>query len=233
MQARDIMTRDVVCVAPDASVLDVAELLVTRRISAVPVIRDGALVGLVSEASLMHREEIGTARDPADRPWWIRLFKGEQSPEAYVESHARTVQDIMSDAVVSVTEDTSVAELARLFDKHAIKRVPVVDGNSLVGIVSRSDLIRALVAKHHESRPSASTSDDEILRAVLHELAPRLWWRQGQSDVSVSQGVVHYSGLVDSSEEVRAARVAAENVPGVRGVEDHRLNAGESIFGYW
>lgn len=232
MKAKDIMTTKVTCVAPDASVLDVAELLVARRISAVPVLKDGALVGIVSEASLMHRHEIGTARNPTDRPWWIRLFKGEQSPAGYVESHAARVEDIMSAPVISVGAETSVAEIAELFEKHGIKRVPVVEGERVIGIVSRSDLLRALAAKGRMAREQRSTSDEAIRDSVLGELEAQPWWHPGQSSVQVEHGVVHFFGLLDSPDEVRAARVAAENVPGVRGVEDHRLNVATPTIGY-
>jgi CBS-domain-containing membrane protein len=233
MRAKDVMTADVICVAPDASVIDVAELLVSHRISAVPVVSGGTLVGIVSEASLMHRHEIGTSRDPADRPWWIRLFTGEQSPAGYVESHAAKVADIMSAPVVSVGEDTPVSQIADLFERHGIKRVPVVAGGRVTGIVSRSDLLRALAAKGRTRRDGEAASDDVIRSAVLSELVAQPWWRPRQVDVEVANGVVHYSGLLDSPEEARAARVAAENIPGVRAVEDHRIDSVSPAIGYW
>lgn len=233
MLARDIMTSDVAWVAPDAPVLDVAELLVARRVSAVPVLEDGELVGIVSEVDLLHRRELGTARDPFDRPWWVRLFKGEQWPASYVKAHAAKVADVMSAPVVTVDEDATVTELASLLEKHSIRRVPVVRGRTLVGIVSRSDLIRALVARGRMARGPGFTGDDAIRNAVLDELEAQPWWRPGQSQVSVSDGVVHYSGLLDSHDEARAARVAAENIPGVKGVQDHRLNTLMPVVGYW
>lgn len=232
MQAKDIMTSNVTWVAPDASVLDVAELLVAKRISAVPVIENDALVGIVSEASLMHRQEIGSERDPRDHPWWIRVFKGEQSPVAYVESHAVKVADIMTAPVITVTEDTPVSELASLFDRQRIKRVPVVRGKSVIGIVSRADLVKAL-AKSHIRRELRSTSDEAIRNAVRLELESQPWWRREVCDVDVAEGVVHFSGLLDFADEAEAARVAAENVPGVRGVKYDLPPIRTPAFGYW
>jgi CBS domain-containing protein len=139
----------------------------------------------------------------------------------------------MSAPVISVAEDTSLAEIARLFDEHKIKRVPVLGDGALVGIVSRSDLVRALAAKRARPRASAEASDEAIRTAVLTELESQPWWRPGQSNISVSHGVVHYTGLLDSPDEARAARVAAENVPGVQGVKDHRLDVNDATIGYW
>ncbi|HZV94143.1 MAG TPA: CBS domain-containing protein [Caldimonas sp.] len=227
------MTRDVAWVTPEAPVLDVAELLVARRVSAVPVLDNGELVGIVSEVDLLHRQELGTAWDPFDRPWWVRLFKGEQWPASYVKSHAATVADVMSPPVITVLEEASMVELAKVLERHSIRWVPVLRGRTLVGIVSRSDLIRALVAKGRMARGPGCTNDDAIHTAVLGELEVQPWWRPGQSQVTVSDGVVHFSGLVDSHDEARAARVAAENIPGVKGVQDHRLDGVMPALGYW
>lgn len=138
----------------------------------------------------------------------------------------------MSAPVVTVTEDTSVAEIATLFEKHGIKRVPVVEGTRVTGIVSR-DLLRALAARGRIPREQRSTSDESIRNSVLGELETQPWWHPGQSNVNVLQGVVHFSGLLGSPDEAQAARVAAENVAGVRGVEDHRLNTVAQAIGYW
>lgn len=181
----------------------------------------------------MHRNEIGTARDPMDRPWWLRLFKGEQSPAGYVESHAAEVEDVMSAPAVTVTEDSSVAEIATLFEKHGLKRVPVVEGTRVTGIVSCADLLRALAARRRIPREQRSTSDESICNSVLGELGTQPWSHPGHSNVNVLQGVVHFSGLLDSPDEAQAARVAAENVAGVRGVEDHRLNTVAQAIGCW
>jgi CBS domain-containing protein len=222
MQVSDIMTRTVISAAPDSSVLDLAALLVDNRISAVLVINCGTLAGIVSEADPLHRYEIGTDRDPSARPWWRRLFTSDEAPWNYVESHAMKVRDIMTTPVVSVTEDTSVADLADLFESRHIRRAPVLKHGAVVGIVSRADLVRALVAQAKTRRTERLTSDEAIRVALLAELGAQSWWQPLRCDVSVVDGIVHISGLLDSTQEREAARVAAENIPGVRGVEDGR-----------
>ena len=222
MQVSDIMTRTVISAAPDSSVLDLAALLVDNRISAVLVINCGTLVGIVSEADLLHRYEIGTDRDPSARPWWRRLFSSDEAPWNYVESHAMKVRDIMTTPVVSVAEDTSVADLAELFESRHLRRVPVLKSGAVVGIVSRADVVRALVEQAKTRHRERLTGDESIRTALLAELESQSWWQPDRCEVSVVDGIVHFSGLLDSVQEKEAARVAAENIPGVRGVEDSR-----------
>ena len=233
MQVKEIMTKTIVSVAPGASVPEVAALLLRERISAVPVLEDGTLVGVISEADLMHRHEIGTERDPAARPWWVRLFAGEQSPASYVESHAVKVRDIMTTAVVSVSEDMPVAEVASVFESRNIRRVPVVSAGKVIGMVSRADLVRALATYARSPDPKRQASDAAIHSALLAELESQPWWHPIQSHLSVNDGIVHFYGLMESADEGDASRVAAENVPGVQGIEDHRVNAAGSQWAYW
>jgi CBS domain-containing protein len=225
MQVKEIMTRSVISAGSGTSVLDVAALLVEHRISAIPVIDGGTVVGIVSEADLLHRYEIGTERDAAARPWWQRLFAGEEAPWNYVESHAVKVRDIMTTPVVSVADDMPVGELAALFESRGIKRAPVLNAGAVVGIVSRFDFVRALAARAKIPRQEHSASDESIRIKLLAELESQPWWRTRRSDVSVADGIVHITGLLESAEERVAARVAAENIPGVRGVEDNRMPA--------
>ncbi len=224
MQVKDIMSTAVVSATPDTTVREAAALLLRERVSAVPVIDGDQLVGIVSEADLMHRHEIGTERDPAARPWWVRLFAGEASPASYVEAHAAKVGDVMTRPAVSVSQDMPAAQVARLFDARGLRRVPVVNAGKVVGMVSRSDLVRAFAASARQQDAASASNDDAIRDALLGELQSQLWWRPNQSHVRVMNGVVHYLGLIDSGDEVDAARVAAENVPGVRRVDDHRVS---------
>src|SRR5688500_14620396 len=124
MKAKDIMTSPVVTAGPETTVREIAALLLKQRISALPVLEKGRVVGMVSEADLLHRHEIGTDQLPAG-PWWLRLFGADRSPAEYVKSHARKARDIMTREVASVDEDTPVTRIADLLDKHGIKRVPV------------------------------------------------------------------------------------------------------------
>lgn len=222
MRARDIMTRNVVSVTPDTPVLDVAALMVDHHVNAVVVLNGTELVGIVSEANLLHRYELDTQRDPAARPWWRRLLNASAGMASYVEAHAMKVQDVMATQVVTVEEDAAAADVAALFEARRIKQAPVVRSGAVVGIISRADFVRALVART-QSKPAAQAQGDaEILRALLDELARQRWWRPERSAVTVTDGVVHFSGQVNSLEEKAPARVAAENIPGVRAVKDSR-----------
>lgn len=222
MRARDIMTATVISVGPENSVVEAAALMVRKRISAVPVISDGAVVGIVSEADLLHRYELGTQRDPAPRSWWRRIFDSDNSAWSYVQAHAMKVRDVMTPDVVTVEEDSPATDIAALFEKHKIKQVPVVRSGSAVGIVSRADFMRALVARARTGRKPAPKGDAAIRRALLAELGTQSWWQPDRCKVSVRNGIVNFSGEIDDPKEKLAARVAAENIPGVRGVEDSR-----------
>lgn len=220
MQASDIMTSRVITVGPDTRVRHIAALLFEHRISAVPVLEKGTLVGIVSEADLLHRHEIGT--DRSARSWWLQLVSGDRSIADYVKSHATRARDIMTRKVVTVTAETPLAEIATLFEKHGIRRVPVLQDGRLAGIVSRSNLVQALAAKGRLI-PTGDSGDGAIRARLSAELEKQSWWRSDASNLIVTDGVVHYFGMVESEDLRQPARIAAENVPGVRGVEDHRI----------
>ncbi len=222
MNAKDIMTSPVITVGPETSVREIAALLLERRISGVPVVEKGRLVGLVSEADLLHRHEIGTDRVAPTGSWWLRLFSDDRSPEDYVKSHARQARDVMTREVVSVTADTSAAEIANLLESRGIKRVPVLRGERLIGIVSRANLIQALAVDKRSRKPARPSDDHTIRERLLAELESQPWWRMS-SNLIVTDGIVHYWGIINAEDERQAARVAAENVPGVHKVEDHRF----------
>ena len=221
MKARDIMTSPVITVNPQTRVRHIAALLLRHGISALPVVERGKLVGIVSEADLLHRHEIGT-EGRARGSWWLRLLSADHSIDDYVKSHATRARDIMTAKVVCVSPDTPLGEIARRLEKHGVKRLPVLEGKRLVGIVSRSNLVQALAAKARATDPG-STSDGAIRERLSKELARHGWWVATTSNIVVTDGVVHYFGLVDNDAQRRAARVAAESVPGVRGVTDHRI----------
>jgi CBS domain-containing protein len=222
MKASDIMTSPAITVGPGTPVSEIAALLVERRISAVPVVEGGRLVGLVSEADLLHRHEIGTDGAVRAGRSWLQWLSGPRSAAEYVRSHAVQARDVMTHEVFSAPADASVADIVGLMDRRKVKRVPILRGTELVGIVSRADVVRAVAAKR--GSPKTESPSDEAIRArIAAELEGQPWWRAPYSTVQVTDGVVHYLGLIDSEDERSAARVAAENVPGVRGVEDHRF----------
>lgn len=218
MLARDIMTTRVTTVTPDTPVPEIAQTLLQQRISAVPVVApDGRLVGIVSEGDLMRRVETGTERS---RSWWLKLVVGSaELAREYVKAHGMLAGDVMTPEVVSVSPDTPLDEIAALLERRRIKRVPVVEGGRLVGIVSRADLLRGLAARKAAAAP---TPDDRTIRArLLEKLGAAAWATTGSINVIVTDGVVHLWGWVSSQDERRAMLVAAREVPGVRGVEDH------------
>lgn len=213
MNAADVMTTKVVTVASDASVETVAETLLANRISAVPVVDGaGALVGLISEGDLIHRVEAGTERH---RAWWLELLATQETlARDFIKSHARKATDLMTRPVIAVAPGTPLGEVAALFEKHRIKRVPVVDNGKLVGIVSRANLVQALVRDHKTA--AEKKVDDTALRAdVLAKLESQPW-SPSDINVLVEDGNVEVWGVVNSAAEKEAIRVAVEGIPGVR-----------------
>lgn len=219
MKVRDVMTTNVVSVRPEATVEEIAKLLVERRISAVFVVGDdGHPVGVVSEGDLMRRAETGTERV---RSWWLRFFADlDQLASEYAKTHGRRARDVMTQNLVHVSEETSLGEVAVLLETHRIKRVPVIRGGRIVGVVSRANLVQALaVAK--PGTVAISDHDRSIREKLVAELSSQPWASAWTKNIIVSGGVVHLWGLVHSEEEGRAVRVAAERIPGVRAVETH------------
>ncbi len=220
MKASDVMVSSVITVGPNNSVQDIAALLLSNRISAVPVLDDkGTLIGIVSEGDLIHRVEAGTERR---RSWWLNLLNDKGTlARNFLKSHATKAVDFMTTPVITASPDMPLGELASLLEKHRIKRVPVIRDGKVIGIVSRANLIQALAVLHKE--PASKTKvDDSILRdRVLGELKLELCASASHINVIVHNGTVELWGGVDSSEEKRALRVAAELVPGVLAVIDH------------
>ncbi|HZR72480.1 CBS domain-containing protein [Bradyrhizobium sp.] len=223
MKARDIMTAPVITIGENCTVRDVAKLLIEKHISAVPVVdRAGKVVGIVSEADLMHRPEAGTDR-PAS--WWLSLISGERAvAEEYVKSHAMKVKDVMTKNVQTAQPDTPLNEIADLFEGNHIKRIPIVsDGGNLVGIVSRANIIQALATARPKLEISAP--DAMIRERLMAELKKNSWSHVHQLNVTVANGVVDLWGFAESDAERRAIRVAAESIAGVAAVNDHLMRA--------
>jgi len=218
MRASDVMVRAVVTVSPDTTVEALARLMINLRIGGVPVLeKDGVLVGIVSEGDLLRRVEIETERH---RPRWSEQFSSNsQRATEYIKSHARRVRDIMTREVFTVDAAATLGEIADLLEARKIKRVPVVHDGKVVGIVSRADLLKVLASG------GIGTPDEEADRTIrlqlLAELRDQNWTDTTEDRVVVAKGIVHLWGLVRSEEERRALRIAAENTPGVSGIEDH------------
>jgi CBS domain-containing protein len=230
MRAMDVMTTNVFTVAPNASVQEVAKLLSEQSISGAPVVNAaGQLVGIVSEGDLLHRVETGTQQRPRRRrrSWWLDRFdSGEELAREYVKSHGRTAEDVMTREVITVAETTDLAEIANLLETKRIKRVPVVKDGKLVGIVSRANLVRALAAAGSRLTADTATDDQTIRQKLIDELRGQEWVHTWAADIIVRDGVVHIWVSDDRPQAEREAlRVAAENISGVRGVEEHLVPA--------
>jgi CBS domain-containing protein len=220
MNAVDVMVSNVITVNVDATVQEVAGTLATNHVSAVPVVdRQGKLAGIVSEGDLIRRSEIGTERS---RSWWLdALSTNRKLAEEFVRSHSRRVSDVMTTNVISVKPDSTLGEIASLLEKNGIKRVPVVQDGTVVGIVSRANLVQALASVMGQPLETTAESDASLRRKVLARLqeAPRV--RPALLNIIVHDQIVELWGTVDSEAERKAARVAAEVTPGIRHVNDN------------
>ena len=218
MKASDVMTRNVLTVGRETSVANAIRVMLDNNVSGLPVLDNGKVVGILTEGDLLRRNETGTERH---RPRWLEILMGPgRMAGEYVRTHGRKVEAIMTANVVSVTGDAPLDEVVGLMERRRIKRVPVVEGDVLVGIVSRLDLLRALL-RAIEGQHSVERSDDDIREQILAELAKAAWVPRDGLSISVTDGVVDLNGVILEEKEREALRVVAENVPGVRAVEDH------------
>ncbi|MGI9381041.1 MAG: CBS domain-containing protein [Methyloligellaceae bacterium] len=220
MLAKDIMTKHVVSARLDSTIVELVDLMLKHHISALPIENtDGDLVGLVSEGDLIRRSEIG-AREYSS--WWLAAIGGKlRLAEDFIKTHGMRAEEIMTKNVVSVSEDTPVWQIAEVLEKNSIKRTPVLRDGSVVGIVSRANLLQALAKKRSESTKEPSEDDKKIRAHILDTLDKQAWSDTSRLNVIVSNGVVHYWGQVKSDTERRALKAAAEILPEVKEVRDH------------
>jgi CBS domain-containing protein len=221
MKAKDVMVTNVITVGPEASVPEVANILCRNQISALPVVdRRGKLVGIISEGDLVRRAELGT---DYRRSWWLDIF-ARKSKEAlaieYRKSHARRVKDLMTQKVITAKTGTSLRDIAILLEKNRIKRVPIIASSKVVGIVSRANLIQALASTRKESAQSTIT-DSTIRKRVMAQFKSERWSKHSILNATVQDRAVKLWGIVDSEAEKEAARVAVEQVAGIRAIENN------------
>jgi CBS domain-containing protein len=221
MIAQEVMSTNVVSVGPQASIADVARLLLNNRISALPVLdHAGALVGIISEGDLMRQVEPSAKHR---RSWWLEIFSGESSEVMaanYVKSHAGRVEDLMTRNAITASPTTTVHELAALLERHRIKRVPIVLEGRVIGIVSRANLVAAL-AKMVKPEESTVRTDAAIRREILDHLTSHDWSKYSNLNATVHGAAVELWGNVGSEAEKEAVRVATELVPGVQAVQNN------------
>jgi CBS domain-containing protein len=218
MRAHQIMTRDLITVLPTTSIFDAANIMLENHISGLPVLSpSGELVGIVSEADFLRRSEIGTQRK---RPRWLQFFTSTgRLADDFVTERGRTVADIMTPDPITVDEDTELEKLVSLMERNGVKRIPVVRDKQVVGIVTRSNLLRTVASMAREI-PDPTADDDHISARLLRTYSTADWRPLGLQ-VAVRNGVVHLHGLISDDRARRAAIVAAENTEGVKEVHDH------------
>jgi len=219
MNAQDAMTRDVITVGPEAIVGEIAALLVRHRISAVPVVSDdNRVIGIVSQTDLGHRSETGTEKR---RKWWLDVFAdADTKAREYIKSHGLKAQDVMTRFIVSVSKTANLSEVAEVLDTHLIRQVPVMDDGKLVGIISRTDLVRKL-AEVRIAAPATRPDNGALQKAIWEQIKAQPWLKSAYINLAVKDGVVELYGAVDSSEQSRALRILVEGVDGVQKVEDN------------
>ncbi|PDT88143.1 hypothetical protein CO669_21150 [Bradyrhizobium sp. Y36] len=218
MRAHQIMTRSVISVTPDTSIVEAANIMLKRHVSGLTVVDDaGKLVGVVSEGDFIRRSEIGTGRK---RGRWLRFILGPgKSASDFVHEHGRKVAEVMTDSPVTITEDTALAEIVDLMERNNVKRLPVVRGDKVVGIVSRANLLQAVAGLAREVQDP--TADDDHIRSRIIDTMEKHDWCPFGLNVIVRDGIVHLSGVITEERTRQAAIVAAENVEGVKKVHDH------------
>jgi CBS domain-containing protein len=192
--------------------------MLQKKISGLPVVDPcGNLVGVVTEGDFLRRAETGTQQS---QPRWLEFLMGPGAvAEDYVRAHGRKVSEVMTRNVKTVDEATQLKDVVALMERHHIKRVPVLRGKKLVGIVTRANLLRALVSYMHPATAPAS-GDAAIREAILRELNNETWAPVATVDAIVRQGVVTLSGFVLDERQRGAVKVLVENVPGVKTVHD-------------
>jgi CBS-domain-containing membrane protein len=219
MNVRDVMTSNVLSVSPRESIVVAAKLMLQKKISGLPVVDDlGKLVGIVTEGDFLRRTEIGTKHQ---RPKWVEFFIGPgKLADEYIRFSGRKVSDVMTCDVRTAAPETPLSEAVRVMERHHIKRLPVIEGGKMIGIVTRANLLHAMASFVDEVGPSRP-EDASIRERLLTELAKQPWTPVSTIDVAVRDGVVHLSGIITEERQRLALRVAAENIPGVKKVEDY------------
>jgi len=221
MQAAHIMTRNVVSVRPETTILEAVRLMLQHSISGLPVVDShGHIVGIVTEGDFLRRVEMDTQRE---RTRWVQFLLGPgRLAEEYVRSAGRTVEDVMTQSVHTIDERTSLSDAVELMERHRIKRLPVLRDRKLVGIVTRANLLHALASLAGEIKATPAT-DEEIRERLLARLNQENWAPLGLIDIIVRNGIVEIWGTLLDERKRRALTLAAENVPGVKGVRDHLI----------
>lgn len=216
--AADVMSRPVITIDLLTPVAEIARLMSAHHIGGLPVVGDYLeVLGIVTVNDLIGHAQVAGERRQS---WWHDFIANSSAlAEDYAKRHGRLAQDLMSREVITVERTTPVTEVAQTIERHRVGRAPVVRNGILVGIVSRSDLIKSLAAGNDLS--PVDHEDRELRERLIDELESHSWGRFLGRNIIVQDGVIHLFGLVQSDEERRAVRIAAENLPGARRVVNH------------
>lgn len=218
MQVKSLMTTHVIDIRPTATLAHAARLMLTHGISGLPVVDEtGRLVGIISEGDFLRRSELSTKHK---RSRWLEFFisPGKAAAE-YVQEHGRTIAEVMSTDVATISDNASLEEAVELMAHRGVKRLPVIENGKLIGIVTRADLMRAFLVT--VPTPGSTASYDDLIRKnIIAELANQTWSGNGSIRVKVDKGVAELCGVIFDERERQAARVVAENVSGVKSVID-------------
>lgn len=228
MRARDLMTTNLVTLPPDAPLEAVAHALADRGISGAPVVApDGTLLGMVTEGDLIKRL---SAKDRVETGWFAGLFRSAAEQAArYARVHGQKARDVMTTELATVGEDASIEHVARIIEDKNVRRVPVVRDGKLVGVVSRADLIRAMIMP--KDQLEADAPDSRIRRDVLRAMRDQPWVDTYFIFADVKNGVVTFHGFCRSEEVKQGLRVLAEGIEGVKGVTMELQEPPPMMFG--
>lgn len=146
LTARDIMTPDPVTVGPDTTVTDAAQIMTGKHVGALPVVEGGRMVGLVTESDLIMQDA------KVHFPTYLSLLGGyilwpgstERFEDSLRKAVGATVADVMTREPVTVTPEATVSDVATLLVERDVSRVPVLDGDTVVGIVAKHDIVRSI-----------------------------------------------------------------------------------------
>lgn len=229
MQVKDLMTTAVVTVSSRTTIAEATRLMLARRVSGLPVVGDtGELVGMLSEGDFLRRVELGTWRRPMQ--WLPDALRGGESAKDFILTRGLRVGDVMSHTPVTTVPGARLEDAVSLMQRHRIKRLPVLDGGKLIGILTRADFVRALAALVAPSYEEPATSDLEIAERIHDDLRVQPWALNSHVVVRVDRGHVELRGRALDEDQRDAARVLAENVAGVQSVVNDIVCDAPSIW---
>lgn len=217
MIVADVMSTEVVTVEPETSLAEAASWMVQHEISGLPVLNaHGQLIGILTEGDLLHRPELGTGGRQAG--WMRGIMQSEKLAADYIHTHGRQVGDVMTRNPSFVRPDMPLSKAAELMRQKRVKRLPVIQGDSLVGMLSRFDILRALAERLGES--CFEISDAEIEAAIQATLTQEPWAPRDGISFSAKAGRVTLEGKVNCEAVSRALGILIRNTRGVSQVEN-------------